>query len=231
MENKVQILCTRPLDEQLVIEADEKGIDIDVFSFIETEPIESVETQQEIESVLNASATVVFTSMNAVEAVAENMIDEQPEWNVYCIGNTTRLLIKQYFPLSVIAGIAGNAADLAELIVEESPEEVIFFCGDLRRDELPSLLRRNNIEVAEIVVYQTILLPQKIEKNYHGILFFSPSAADSFFTKNKLTDKTVLFAIGSTTAATIRKHTNNKIIVADEPGKENLFEKMLEYFT
>src|SRR5437868_4629432 len=98
MQNNLQILCTRPLDEQLIQEANDKGIDIDILAFIETEPIESVEVQQEIEAVLNAAATVVFTSMNAVEAIEEHVIDEQPEWIIYCIGNTTKELIQTYFP-------------------------------------------------------------------------------------------------------------------------------------
>ncbi|MFT3908500.1 MAG: uroporphyrinogen-III synthase [Ferruginibacter sp.] len=220
------------MDEQLIQEANDKGIDIDILSFIETEPIESVEVQQEIEAVLNAAATVVFTSMNAVEAVEEHVIDEQPEWIIYCIGNTTKELVKKYFPLSKIAGTADSSAELAALIIEESSaEEVVFFCGDLRRDELPTMLKQQDIEVNEIVVYQTMLVPHKVQKEYLGILFFSPSAVESFFIKNKLSPTTILFAIGVTTAATIRKHTGNKILIADQPGKENLVEKMIEYFT
>ncbi|MEO8770885.1 MAG: uroporphyrinogen-III synthase [Ferruginibacter sp.] len=232
MQNNISILCTRSLDAQLIKEAAGKGIDIDVLSFIETIPIESVEIQQEIEAALNASATVVFTSMNAVEAVHENIIDENPEWTIYCIGNTTKQLVKKYFPLSEIVGTADSAVELAELIVEESTaEEVIFFCGDQRRDELPNNLRQHGIEVNEIVVYQTIALQHKIEKEYLGILFFSPSAVESFFKKNKLSAKTILFAIGTTTASTIKKYTSNKILVSDQPGKEYLVEKMIEYFT
>lgn len=232
MQNNIRILCTRPLDDLLIHEAGEKGIDIDISPFIETEPIESVEVQQEIEAVLNAVATVVFTSMNAVEAVAENRRDEEPAWNIYCIGNTTRQLVKKYFPLSEIAGTADSAAELAEIIVaRSSSEEVVFFCGDQRRDELRLILQGHEIEVNEIVVYQTIPLPHKIDMDYLGILFFSPSAVDSFFVKNKVRAETILFAIGHTTASTIKRYTNNKIIVADQPGKENLFEKMMEYFT
>lgn len=232
MRNNIQILCTRSLDEQLIEEAGNKGIDIEVLCFIDTEPIESVEVQQEVEVVLNASATVVFTSMNAVEAVQETVIDEQPAWMIYCIGNTTQQLVKKYFPFSEIMGTADSAVALAELIVSD-PEvkEVVFFCGDIRREELPNHLREHGIEVNEIVVYQTIALQHKIEKEYLGILFFSPSAVESFFTKNKIKTTTILFAIGSTTASAIKKFTGNKILVAEQPGKEYLVQKMIEYFT
>lgn len=232
MQNSLSILCTRPLEEKLVEEARSNSIDIDIIPFIETEPIESVEVQQEIEYVLSLQTTVVFTSMNAVEAVAANIIDEQPAWKIYCIGFTTTALIRKYFPFSEIVATADNAADLATLIVDgQLSDEVVFFCGDQRREELPEILRKHKIAVNEIIVYQTISLPQKVRKNYIGILFFSPSAVDSFFEMNKVTEHTVFFAIGNTTASSIRKYNNNRILVADEPGKENLVRKMIEYFT
>ena len=79
-------------------------------------------------------------------------------------------------------------------------------------------------------MYQTIATPHKIDKEYFGILFFSPSAVQSFFSKNKVCEKTILFAIGNTTANEIKKYSTNKIIISDEPGKENLVTKMIEYF-
>jgi len=63
------------------------------------------------------------------------------------------------------------------------------------------------------------------------VLFFSPTAVQSFFRQNKLPAETILFAIGSTTAAEIRKFSTNNIIISDEPGKESLVRKMMEYFS
>ena len=231
MEATINILCTRPLEDSLVKEAKQKGIAIDMVSFIETEPIQNINVQQEVEQALLQSATIVFTSMNAVDAVVNYKEEHQPDWRIYCIGTTTNKLVKNYFGEETIAGTANSAAELAELIAADGyDEEVIFFCGDQRRDELPDILRNNDIEVNEIVVYQTIAVPHKVEKKYHGILFFSPSAADSFFSNNKVVGQTVLFAIGNTTATVIKKYSNNKIIISDEPGKENLVGKMMEYF-
>ena len=230
--NRIHILSTRPLSESLIKEVQEQGIYIDESPFIRTEPIQSIEVQQEIEQAFLLTVPVVFTSMNAVDAVAYYIEETQPEWQIYCIGTTTNKLAAKYFGEASIAGTANDAESLAELIVEAaSTDEVIFFCGDQRRDELPQILRSNDIEVNEITVYQTIALPHKIEKVYHGILFFSPSAAESFFRKNKLPDTTILFAIGNTTASEIKKYTTNKIIISNEPGKENLVKKMTEYFS
>lgn len=230
-QNNIEILCTRPLPEWLMNEAAESGIVIEVESFIETEPIQTIEVQQEIENALLQSGVVVFTSMNAVETVAAELEGQQPDWNIYCIGTATKKLVQQYFGEHAIAGTAPDASELAELIVEEAAaEEVIFFCGDQRRDELPSILNDAGIAVNEIAVYQTIEVPHKIKKDYNGILFFSPSAVRSFFKTNKVNGKTILFAIGNTTANEIKKHSSNKIIISDEPGKENLVQKVIEYF-
>jgi uroporphyrinogen-III synthase len=230
-QNKITILSTRQLNETLIEEALQQGIEIDVEAFIETEAIVSSEVQQEIEQVLLQSATIVFTSIKGVEAVAEFMSGEMPDWNIYCVGQTTMQLARNYFGANCIAGIAGNAADLAELIIVEAyTDEVIFFCGDQRRNELPDILSSNDIEVNEIIVYHTVATPHAIKKIYNGILFFSPSAADSFFVKNKINGSTILFAIGNTTAATIKKYTGAGVIISDKPVKENLIEKVINYF-
>jgi len=231
-QNKIFILSTRPIDAPLINEAKHQNIEIDILSFIETVPIRSIEVQQEIENALLKSSAVVFTSMNAVEAVANELDGHQPDWRIYSIGNTTRQLVKKYFGEEAIAGTAESAAELAELIVEEdNSDDIFFFCGEQRRDELPDILRSNDIDVNEIVVYQTIQVKHKIEKTYHGILFFSPSAVQSFFSNNKISDKTILFAIGNTTATEIKKYANNKIITGDEPSKENLVMEMIRYYT
>lgn len=235
---KASILSTRPINEALIQEAAGKNILIDVLSFIETEIIDSIEVHEEIENALLETATVVFTSMNAAEAVATHLNYYKPDWSIYCIGNTTKKLVKEYFGEELIADTAKDATELAEKIAEDEVDEIIFFCGDKRRDELPTILNKYNIDVTEIEVYQTNMVQHTIEKSYNGVLFFSTSAVESFFSTNDLNDKTVLFAIGNTTASAIKKYlpadsagSTNKIIVADEPGKSNLVEKAVKYFT
>lgn len=230
-QQKITILSTKQLNDSLIHEANQKGIAVEVVSFIETAPVQTIEVQQEIENILLQSATVVFTSANAVETVASQLEGQEPDWIIYSIGNHTSERVQHYFGAEKIAGTAFTGKELADIIIEESDaDEIFFFCGNRRRDELPDILRTNNFEVNEIVVYETMSVPQKVTKEYNGILFFSPSAADSFFLTNKINNQTILFAIGNTTADEIRKHTNNKIIISDEPSKELLMEKVMEYF-
>jgi uroporphyrinogen-III synthase len=232
MAVNISILCTRPVQQLLVDEALQKGIHIQVIPFIDTEPVVDIDVQQEVEQIALQYATVVFTSMNAVESVI-TMLDQQvPEWNIYCMGNTTAQLIREYFGEQAITGTGNNAADLAEAIVEaDETDEVVFFCGDQRRDELPAKLIEAGIDINEVVVYRTIPLHKKIEQEYHAILFFSPSAVDSYFKLNKVADHTVLFAIGQTTAAAIKRYSNNKTITATTPGKDELVRKAISYLS
>jgi uroporphyrinogen-III synthase len=53
---------------------------------------------------------------------------------------------------------------------------------------------------------------------------------DSFFSNNKVNGQTILFAIGNTTAKSIKRHSANKVVVSDEPGKDYLVETMLDFF-
>jgi uroporphyrinogen-III synthase len=220
------------LDQSLVEEARRNNLEIDIMSFIETTPVRDIVLEKEIENALHQTAVVVFTSMNAVDAVASRLKEQKPDWKIFCIGYTTRQLAENYFGKQSIAGIANSASELAEVIADEgNTSDVIFFCGDQRRDELPDGLRSHDIRVKEIIVYQTTNQPHLVDKGYQGILFFSPSAVESFFTNNKVSDKTVFFAIGMTTASAIKKYSANQVIISDEPGKENLVHIAIDFFS
>jgi uroporphyrinogen-III synthase len=230
-QNKISILSTRLLTGDLIGRAALKGISIEVIPFIKTQPIGSVEIRKEINNARMLSATVVFTSINAVKAVGAELQGQHPDWQIFCIGHGTRKAVQEYFGQDLIAGVANSAKQVANLIIGNShTDEVIFFCGDHRIGELPGLLRENKIQVNEIIVYETILLPSRVEKKYNGVLFFSPSSVRSFFQENKLDDQTVLFAIGSTTADEIKNFSKNKLVVSKYPNPESLLNEMIAYF-
>jgi len=230
-ENKTTILCTRPVNALLIKEAKQQGIAIDIIEFIRTEPIINNELKKQINDLAHQSLTIVFTSMNAVEAVW-NRLDNKPlDWKIFCIGTATQKLVAEEFDGKSIVGTADSAAELADAIIaEKNINKVVFFCGDQRRHELPKKLADHKIEVNEVEVYKTFQLNEKIAKKYDGILFFSPSAVESFFTGNKITPQTTLFAIGNTTANTIKKYTKNKIVLSDKHGKDDLLEKAIAHY-
>ncbi len=228
--SKYQILCTRPLEQLLIVKASEKGMHIDIVPFIRTENIVTPEIVSQIQSYQSQKINVVFTSMNAVDAVVEQL-SEKPDWTIFSIGGATKEVAINFFGERSIAATAKNATALTEkIIAKNNVESVVFFCGDQRLNELPETLIANNIAVQEVVVYSTIETPQHIEKNYSGIVFFSPSAVHSFFSENTLLTNTVLFSIGKTTTATIQSYCSNKIITSEWPGKQQMIERVIDYF-
>jgi uroporphyrinogen-III synthase len=230
--NDPTILITADVDQSLLNEMTFRGFVVDVIPFIKTESIQTEKVQQTVESVSILNATVVFTSSNAVEAVHYQTQNRKVNWRIYCVGNATKSLIEKLFIHSTVIAMADNAAKLSQEIIadKENITELYFFCGDKRRNELPLLLAQNNIALHEIEVYATTILQHKLSKHYDGILFFSPSAVDGFFSRNTVEDDTVLFAIGNTTADEIKKHSNNKIIIANKPGKKEMIEKIIHTY-
>jgi uroporphyrinogen-III synthase len=229
--NKVHILSTRQVGPLLVKAAADKNIILEEIPFIKTEIDISERTEKIIISLLKETTTVVFTSMNAVEALRK-YINMRPEWKIYCIGYATKDVVEEIFGSNRIAGTSENAGKLAEKIISDSPVgRIYFFCGNQRRDELPGRLKKDNFVIEELQVYKTIETPVHLSRSYEGILFFSPSAVKSFFSKNSLLAETVVFSIGNTTAKTVKLFTSNPVIKPENPGKENLVTLAITYFS
>jgi uroporphyrinogen-III synthase len=249
-DQTIQVLSTRPLSPELIIGAAEKGISIDVIPFIRTEAVEDVDLRQRVEVLGTQKLVAVFTSTNAVEVVAEWTGAKQSaggrapfagdgvpltggggDWTIFCIGAATRQLVSRHFGEGAIADTAESALALAQKIVDKrGAGDIFFFCGDLRREELPTTLREAGFRVNELVVYRTKATPSVVARRYRGVIFFSPSAVESFFSMNGVKAETVLFAIGGTTAATIERFCSNPIVVSEQPDAAILIRQVIEYF-
>lgn len=253
----IQILSTRPLSPELIAGAAEKGISIDVIPFIRTESVEDVTLRQRVEVLGRQKLVAVFTSTNAVEVVAEWTGAKQAagggapfagagaplagsgkqsasggkEWTIFCIGAATRQLVSRHFGEGAIADTAESALALAQKIVDRrGAGDIFFFCGDLRREELPATLREAGFRVNEVVVYRTKATPCVVGGRYRGVVFFSPSAVESFFSMNGVKPETILFAIGRTTAATIQRFCSYPVVVSEQPDAAILIRQVIEYF-
>ena len=227
--SKKYLLSTRPLPKAVIEEGAKKNVIIEELSFITTHPIENEELFQRIKQLAEEKHTVVFTSMNAVEAVAAH-VESVPGWKIYSIGNTTNKLIEEKWGRDKVVATADSGSGLAERLVDDEVKEVIFFCGNIRRDELPNKMRSEGHLVEEVIVYETEETPSELSKSYDGILFFSPSAVNAFYSRNKPAKETVLFAIGKTTAEAIKQHKGQKVVVANQASKVDLAMKAIAYF-
>jgi uroporphyrinogen-III synthase len=226
----LHILSTRPLGNAIITDAKSKGMVIDEMEFIKTIPLNTPELEMKIQSLVHQNIIAVFTSMNAVEAVANMLGIQQPAWRIGCIGQTTQLLVETLLPDSVIIATGTDAADLASnLLPKTGNSEVYFFCSNIRRDELPGILLGGGVPLQEVVVYETMETPHAVQTAYDAVLFFSPSAVRSFFSTNRPAANAVLFATGKTTAAAIGEYCDNEVLVAEAPGKMELVKKLMNW--
>ena len=213
-------LSTQKLPDALVEFAATRGVQLDAVAFIRTELLET-------DAPPAGPVVAVFTSRHAVEALP----GVGPDWKIFCIEGATRKLVEQRFGKGVVAGTALSAGELAEVIIRSAmAKKVVFFCGDNRLDELPFRLRSAGFTVEERIVYRTVQTPQRLEREYAGIAFFSPSGVESFFSLNPVSEKAVYFAIGPTTAAAAAARIGKAATVSSRPEKEVLIREMIAHF-
>jgi uroporphyrinogen-III synthase len=233
---KYKVLTTKKLDPSLIEQAKQNGIDIVEQEFISVKPILSHEIlNQIIELAKSGLLNIVFTSSNAVTAF-ENYLHVGDtfylfDWKIFCLsGKTKESVINSPHIGKNIIDEAQNAFELSKKIIEHKVEEVIFPCGNKRREELPSILKNASVKVHEIVIYETIETPTVTTDDMDAILFFSPSAVKSFFSVNQLKKNTICFAIGETTAKSIADFTDNKITTSEFPSQEIMMSSVNLYF-
>jgi uroporphyrinogen-III synthase len=230
-KNKIRILSTSVLEHLLVQQLEDQGIAAESMAFISIKTRTDPGLKKEIAQLSSQKKIVVFTSFHAVETISISLNNMKPNWQIFCLGSSTRKIVSEVFGPESIAGSADTANALADLMVEQNTVgEVLFFCGNWRREELPLHLANHQIEVREIIVYETMLSPRTVSVIYDGILFFSPSGVKSFFSLNQPEPETVLFAIGDTTANEIRKYSDNNVVVSDRPATENLMSTVIKFF-
>ncbi len=178
--------------------------------------------------IANEIEVVVITSKNAVAALLHNFSSTELKFKqIYCVGRRTKKMIEQQ--IGPVVHSAKNAEALAGYLKEEltSGQELTFFCGDLRRDELPSILGDHGVVVHEVEAYQAIYDSKKVEDAVQGVLFYSPSTVHSYLEKNQQ-DK-IAFCIGESTASAAREHFK-EVHVAKVPTVESVIEQVNLYY-
>jgi len=183
--------------------------------------------------IITETSAIVFTSAYAVHQLASGFPGNASlPLRIFCLEGATRAAVIGAFGERSIIGTAAQASALAELIIaRQSYPSVAFFCGDQRRDELPLVLREQGITVEELVIYATEPSPAELPFTPDAVMFFSPSAVDSFFSRNDPGPGVVCIAIGPTTAAALRDHSPDlTIISAARPAQEAMLEAISLHF-
>lgn len=195
-------------------------------------------------------AGLIFTSPRAVEAVRKciEAREHQEEWNqvkdkwnsksVYVVGKATASLV-QCLGLSPHGEHTGTADALSQLIIQRGDPvmlPLLFPCGSLKRELLPSVLRQHGVPLESLTVYQTGEHPDLEQNITHyfnaegvpaSIAFFSPSGVKfclnllKRLAGEKLT-QIKFAAIGPTTADALKKAGMNVSCSSQKPTPQHL---------
>ncbi len=218
MEKSITILSTKklqPNQKQFLLKAD--------FGLIEADFIQIEFQKIRLDVTFDC---LIFTSQNAVLSVLENESHIVLKEKVcYCVGVKTKQLLEEN-GFNVESNF-DYADDLVYFLLKNhSDKKFTFFSGSLRRDTIPDAFKKNNIIFNELQVYKTVLSPHKINNPVDGILFFSPSAVQSYLKENIISNE-VCFCIGTTTATEL---TAKHKVIANQPTVENVIIQTIKYF-
>lgn len=166
-----------------------------------------------------------FTSANAVHFFLEN-IDQKAltKKNIFALQGATRkeLLLRDLMPKLV----APNVEDLGNLVKlkreELNIQKVLHPTGNLTLPTLRDMIIESEIVYQDINVYHTELNPIPVDAfPIEAILFFSPSAIDSFSMVNRFLPNRIYVCIGSTTFNRLKYYTEtSNAVVANMPTPE-----------
>jgi uroporphyrinogen-III synthase len=175
---------------------------------------------------------VVLTSITGVKSflqIAGQLHLTIADYLIYCISRGT----KEYAAASglTIKATALNASALADEILKDNEvKAVTHVSSNLRREELSDKLMKAGVQVHDVTAYRTEFTPIAIEASYDALVFFSPSAVDSFLTMNPL-QQVPCFCIGKTTADYARQQGYRTTFMAEAPSEDFLLQSIINYYT
>lgn len=190
---------------------------------------------------------IIITSQNGAKAFLQKLKSSQLlpslvdrgiggdglEMSCYAVGKKTTVFLEENG--LKVAKTAQNAADLARFIAKNHKKEhFYYYCGNRRRDQLPTILTEAQVSFQEVITYETSLNHKSFDQNFDGLLFFSPSGVEAFAQANPFNPPLLkervgvsCFCIGETTAAAALEYTNN-VIVANDTTIESTIAKAVK---
>ncbi|MBF11544.1 MAG: uroporphyrinogen-III synthase [Flavobacteriaceae bacterium] len=219
----MRLLATKTLSNNLRERLIQRGISLIEYPLIRINPIPLYN--------LNFQDSLIFTSQNAVNLAfdsSEIRVNIQGK-KYFCVGEKTKKLLEEKG--QKVLKMTKNAFDLAHFLVKNHKNDSFsFFCGKLRRVEIEYLLTQEKINLQIHELYNTIYTSKHFQSKFGGILFFSPSAVNSFFSKNTWPAQTHGFCIGSSTSEVLKQYTTN-YSQAKKPSENHLLFTINHYYT
>ncbi|MCU0404213.1 MAG: uroporphyrinogen-III synthase [Chitinophagaceae bacterium] len=235
----IHILSTRALSAHAVQFAGKNGWSLEVVPLIGSNGIlDAPRADFFMNAIIEDKAPfmLIFSSMNGVKWLKKGL-DEAgqllpPGITALCVGKQTAARAADQLKVVPLL-IAPDGATLLSWIKKHIPKDtrLLYPCAKSRLDTLPEGLKEEGYRLVEIPVYETISTPGLLKGHYHFIMFFSPSAIDSFFSLNQWQEGSLGVCIGETTANALREKGVNRIIVAEEPSERAMVEAIHQFLS
>ena len=204
---------------------------IDFRPFIQVEPIGIKEFRKQKINILEHTA-IIFTSRNAVDhffkLCQEGKVEMPAEMKYFCVSEQTANYLQKYITIRKRKIFVGKrtTVDLIEILKKHKNEKFVYPCSDIRKDDIPEFLAKNNYKFTEAVIYKTVAsdLSDLAEVNYDVIAFFSPSGINSLFVNfpDFKQNDTRIAAFGPTTAKAVRDYNLFLDIQAPHPDAPSM---------
>jgi uroporphyrinogen-III synthase len=177
---------------------------------------------------------LIFSSENAIKHLVAGFnhfgFDFPSGLSTVCVGNKTKEAAETLVQARMVCSGDNSTLLLKRLLKDFSPEcTFVYFCGNRRLPILPDGLKENGFTIKEFFVYTTVLTPVKLLNYYDAVLFFSPSAVDSYFEKNKWHDNMIAVSIGNLTSERLALFGVENICESETPGEIPMLEKLNEH--
>ncbi|RYD98187.1 MAG: uroporphyrinogen-III synthase [Sphingobacteriales bacterium] len=222
MSTAIRILSTKLLREATMRQFAAAGIEVVTKPFIRID-IPGHITLPDVQK-----ADAIITSANALNALVGIRHKLPPFHTIYCIAGRTETMVSATFEARIIA--RPYALELVDVLVNtEHIYPLWFFKGDKALPTIPEGLAKNGILFSAIEVYQNTAIPHVLKEHFDAILFFSPTAVESFREHNIIPDNTITFAVGKTTAGALKSFAK-QVIISEVPSEAAVAEAVVKHF-
>lgn len=223
----IQLISTRMLNPFTKSFLFDNGIFISDFDFLK---IDVKYSNENVKILKTNNCPLVILSINAALALKDILNSENiklKDFFCFAIDGITSNYLQENG--AKILGKAKNSSEISKLIIKSNIPSVLIITSNFRLETLKEELDKNKISNTYLELYSKEFNPKEVILQ-DGIVFFSPSQINSFFTKNTLNTTLPAFCIGATTAHHLKICGHENIIISESATEKDLANTILNYF-